>query len=223
MPTTISPARTVVEFRPGEGGDDARAFADELRDAFTAYLTRQGFTAERGDLGERTATLTSDAPPAALEWLAGTHRVQRIPRGSSARHTSTATVAVLEAPEQDRRPIEVGEVRVDRYRGHGPGGQHKNKVSTAVRMVHAETGIVVTRESGRSQSANLADAERDLAQRLTARQRRQAERDRQSRRRQQVVAERAAKTFTHNEQRGQVVDHATGRRWSAKRWARGLL
>lgn len=223
MPNTRT--TTIIEVRPGAGGADAAAFAAELQAALAAYLTRHGHTAHPTTLGDRTLTLTTTADQATVTWLSGTHRVQRIPSGSAARHTSTATVAVLPATEpapEDGHGLG-GQVRVDRYRGHGSGGQRKNKVSTAIRLTHTETGIVVTRETGRSQHANLLDAERDLNARLVAREQHRRQQARQGARRGQVVADRAAKGFTHNEQRSQVVEHSTGRKWSTRNWQRGLL
>lgn len=216
---------TLIEVRPGEGGADAAAFADELVAAVAAYLQRRGHTVRPHGSRDRTLVLRTDAPAETVSWLSGTHRVQRIPAGSSARHTSTATLAVLDGlshPSEEREP-ELGgrEIRVDRYRGRGRGGQRKNKVSTAVRLVDAETGITVTRETGRSQYANLLDAEADLARQLRDRDRRASRSALNQARRSQVVADRSAKTFTHNEQRGEVTTE--GRRWRAKDWRRGLL
>lgn len=214
---------STIEVRPGEGGADAAAFAVELVSAIRAHLRREGFGSSQEEDQSRTITVTTDAPPALLAWVGGTHRVQRIPKGAAARHTSTATVAVLD-PEQARRSGQGGElggVRIDRYRGRGSGGQRKNKVSTAIRLVHQETGIVITRETGRSQAANLADAQEELEQRLRTMGRERQADAMQSQRRAQVTTERSAKTFTHNEQRSEVVDHEAGKRWSAQAWSRG--
>lgn len=235
MPTSTQhdrPARTHVEIRPGEGGAEAGDFADELTATVVAYLRILRATATTSKTAGRTRIIATDLPTERLSWLAGTHRVQRIPRGSAARHTSTATIAVLpveKAPTSRSTAAELddafdeGQVRVDRYRGHGKGGQRRNKVSTAVRLVHEPTGIVIVRENGRSQSDNLADARRELAERLADRAAQRSRRRTDSVRGQQVVADRAAKTFTHNEQRGEVVDHDTGRRWSTKDWRRCRL
>lgn len=213
---------TSIEIRPGEGGADAYAFHLELAEALQAHLRRLGATTSRSHDDGRTTVLTTTAREAQVAWLAGTHRVQRVSRGASARHTSTATIAVL----GERTPPQPGPtftgVRVDRYRGHGPGGQRKNKVATAIRLTHP-SGIVVTRESGRSQADNLADAQRDLARRLADRMARANDAAIQGRRRAQVFTDRSAKTFTHNQQRGEVTDHSTGKRWSSREWAKGRI
>lgn len=111
---------------------------------------------------------------------------------------------------------------MDRYRGRGSGGQRKNKVSTAIRLTHLPTGIVVTRETGRSQRANLVDAQRDLERQLAERSHRRASAARDRVRNEQIDREQA-KGFTHNHQRGIVKDHSTGRQWSLKRWAQGRM
>lgn len=216
---------TIIEVRPGEGGADAAAFANELTDSITSYLRRLGARPPvRGDVAGRTIILSVCVAPELVEWLSGTHRVQRIPSRASARHTSTATIVVLgDEPDERKSWVEQSEVRIDRYRGGGPGGQHKNKVSTAIRVVHEPSGTIVTRESGRSQKENLRSALDDLDQRLGAQERGRRKSVRESARRQQVQPERAAKSFTHNEQRSEVVDHATGRRWTMKAWAQGRL
>lgn len=214
---------TTIELRPGEGGDDAAAFADELQAAIEAYLRRAGHPGATSKTEGRVLTITTSLPRPDLDWLAGTHRVQRVPSGSSARHTSTATVAVLDDESKGVSTSWVcpREVRVDRYRGSGPGGQRKNKVATAVRLVHEPTGITVTRESGRSQADNLRSAQADLASRLDARASAERSGKRARDRQQQVRADRSAKSFTHNHQRGEVKDHSTERTWSIKAWQKG--
>lgn len=217
---------TIIEIRPGEGGADALAFAGELSQSLSAYLRRAGHEVRLEETStDRTTTLRTDCPAPMVEWLSGTHRVQRIPEGAAARHTSTATVAVLadSGASEDKRWVKMGEVRVDRYRGHGPGGQRKNKVATAVRLVHGPTGIMVTRETGRSQKENLRDAVADLEDRLRDRHNRRERSARDAARRAQVRPSREAKTFTHNQQRGEVVDHSTGQRWTIKMWRSGRI
>lgn len=214
MPTTI-------EVRPGEGGADAAAFADELTESITTHLRRASGDPARHQQG-RTTVITTTISSESLQWIAGTHRVQRIPKGSTSRHTSTATVAVLDTAYAQVAEHELsGSVRIDRYRGRGKGGQRKNKVSTAVRVVHEDTGIVITRETGRSQGENLKSAERELREQLTSRARKRRKTRQDATRRAQVQPKRAAKTFTHNQQRAEVVDHQTGQRWSQTAWRRG--
>lgn len=217
----------VVEIRPGEGGVDALAFATELADAVAAWAARHGWPVDRpaADPG-RTIVMTFDGvPEERVAWLSGTHRLQHEPRNDrrGRRHTSTATVAVM--PESAGAPaaplLREEDLRVETMRGRGRGGQRKNKVETAVRLHHLPTGIVVTRTSGRSQATNLASARADLEQRLRADAARRTRHMADRLRRVQVRSERSAKTFTHNAQRGQVVDHGTGQRWSLRAWRQG--
>lgn len=218
----------VVEIRPGEGGADALAFATELADTVAAWAARRGWSVDRSaaEPGRTIVITLTGAAQAELAWLSGTHRLQHEPRNDrrGRRHTSTATVAVMPRRTRPNGPlVRDEELRVQTMRGRGRGGQRKNKVETAVRLHHLPTGIVITRTTGRSQAANLASARTDLEDRLRLMAARQARQDADHLRRAQVRSERSAKSFTHNAQRGQVVDHATGRRWSLRTWRQGRL
>lgn len=213
--------------RPGEGGGDAADFADHLADALVAYAARRGWRAERtSDRASRTTVIrvAGERAMGDLAAFGGTHRVQRVPiNGGGRKHTSTATVAVL--PEGSRAEVEVrdDDLRVERMRGHGRGGQRRNKVETAVRVTHVPTGVVVTRLSGRSQAANLEDAKADVASRLAERARRDEESATTTARRAQVDSERSGKDFTHCWYRDEVVRHSDGRRWTIRQWRQGRL
>ena len=239
------PARSlpvVIELRPGDGGTDAEAFAETLADAFGARARRRNEAATRRTGASRTLLLTVDtADPPAWRWLAGSHRVQRIPRNDprGRRHTSTVTVAVLtEEPAGRARPgpATTTGVRVDTFRGTGAGGQHRNTTDSAVRVTHVGTGTVVTVLQGRSQHANRKEALTELARRLDERERGRSGRRRRDDRREQVAAgagaaaaalvpggARDAKAFTYNDQRDEVVHHATGRTWPLRAFLRGRI
>lgn len=214
----------IVEVRPGEGGDDAVAFAKELFASLTAHAARAGEVEVTGT-GPRiwTARVPADA---GLDRFAGTHRVQRIPaNGGGRRHTSTATVAVLDDPDGTPAAVlDEGDVTVETFRASGPGGQHRNKTDSAVRAVHEPTGIVVTAAGDRSQHRNRAAALAELERRLAGDAEEQGrERRNGERRRQVVTGERPVKQFTHNAQRGEVVCHDTGRRWRLQDFQKGRL
>lgn len=209
----------LIEIRPADGGDDAVRFAAELTETLVRALQRDGLTPRvKLDL-DRTQRIAVDAPITAWHWLAGPHRVQRIPKGSAARHTSTATITVLDDAPAPVSP-DLSRVRVDRIRGTGPGGQHRNRRETSARVVDLETGDMATRMSGRSQSDNIASALDQLRTVKAERLRREHE-ARTNRRRQRDLD--GPKGFTHNQQRGEVIEHASGRRWRIKDWQRGRI
>lgn len=214
----------VIEIRPGEGGDDALAFGTDLAASIAAWAARHDRPVDRRTTGGRTTVLTlAGVPATAVAWLAGTHRLQHAPRNDrrGRRHTSTATVAVLAEATVSRPDVRDDELRIQTMRGRGRGGQRKNKVETAVRLHHLPTGIVITRITGRSQHANLTSARDELDRRLRSRAESETRRRTDRVRRRQVRPERSAKTFTHNAQRDEVVDHTTGRRWTRRSWRQG--
>jgi peptide chain release factor 1 len=221
-------SQLTIELRPGEGGDDAYAFCLELKAAFFAYARRHGDIVQSrgGPPGTRTLVVVVEGHRRAYERLAGVHRVQRIPKNDrrGRRHTSTATIAVIE-----RRPPSVVEIAdedldVFTYRGSGKGGQHRNKTDSAVRVVHLPTGTTVVVEHGRSQWQNLQQAKMVLAQRLgEAARRADSEKVLLDRNRQITSGERSVKQFTHNEQRSVVESHQTGELWRWSDFYRGRL
>ena len=165
-----------------------------------------------------------------LEPLVGTHRIQRVPKGSTRRHTSTATILILDAMESilSVRPanakntfhFDEADLQETYTRGSGPGGQHRNKTDSCVILTHLPTGIQV-RIDGRSQWANRQEARRVLSDRIAVLNREGAMDDLNAQRRSQVNPERAAKAFTHNEQRDEVVDHESGRKWRMSDFHKG--
>lgn len=153
----------------------------------------------------------------------GTHRVQRIPRnGGGRRHTSTATVAVLKGDTGLGVIVDEADLREDVFRSGGKGGQHANKVSSAVRLTHIPSGLVVVSEAERSQWLNRQHARRELEVRLQRMSDRDTAAAVNSERRVQVQSDRAAKMFTHNEQRSEVVAD-DGRRWDWRAFYRGRV
>jgi peptide chain release factor 1 len=207
-----------VELRAGEGGHDAILFCEELRAWVAAYARHRSDPAQivPAPSGARTLMIRIDGDRAASERLAGVHRIQRVPKNDkrSRRHTSTATLAVLD--RADTVPVSVvdDEIDVYTYVGTGKGGQHRKKTATAVRMVHRPTGIVVVVEHGRSQWQNLQNARAELTRRLVE----QAEAKRltaeSTDRNQQIASsERPLKQYTHNEQRATVSAHELGVVW----------
>lgn len=224
-PASLAHANQQLEIRPGEGGDDAVAFAGELAEALRVYATRLGasVTATTG----RTIVLSvTGADPGRLARFTGTHRIQRIPANDprGRRHTSTATVALVAGGGIDPVELDERELRTDFYRGHGKGGQHRNKTSSAVRLTHLPTGITVAIERGRSQSQNIQVARAEMRRRLNERSdRSQATAVNERRSRQISSGERATKQWTWNQQRDEVLHHETGARYRMTAFLRGDL
>ena len=151
------------------------------------------------------------------------HRIQRIPANDprGRRHSSTATVAVLPG-DRVHLEVDIDDVRVDRYRGHGKGGQARNKTSSAVRLTHLPSGEVVVVERGRSQYQNLEQAREELARRLGAGVGEAREKARNELRGAQIrTGERSSKQWTWNDQRGEVLCHESGERWRIRDFLRG--
>lgn len=214
-----------IEVRPGEGGDDAAAFADELVASLTAWARRQHWNVREAPGEARTTVVTvTGADAQALRAFAGCHRVQRVPKGTTKRHTSTALVAVLDESETPDLLVHDDDLIVTTARGSGPGGQHRNKTESAVRIRHLPSGLTVTCQESRSQQTNLLGARAELERRLrneaagTAAQRRNEDRVAQIK-----DADRSVKSFTHNAQRDEVIDHQTGRRWRLRDFRKGQL
>lgn len=211
----------VVEIRPGEGGDDAEVFASELADVVVSVCRRESTEIALHSTG-RTLVLDIGSHLSKVEMLVGTHRIQRIPSNSKRRHTSTATVVVLDPDRPPDIVLDESEVRIRTKRGTGPGGQHRNVTDSAVEVLHRPTGIVVQIDSGRSQHQNKDRALGVLADRLTRLERAQAKRDRNASRREQVTnAERPSKDWTWNAQRGEVLCHYSGKRYDLGRFRQG--
>jgi peptide chain release factor 1 len=220
-------SQLTIELRPGEGGDDAYAFCLELKAAVVAYARRRGDAVQSKEVppGSRTLEVVVNGDRRAHERLGGVHRIQRIPKNDrrGRRHTSTATIAVVE--KQSKKVVELADEDLDifTYRGGGKGGQHRNKTDSAVRIVHRPTGTTVVVDHGRSQWQNLRQAKLVLVQRLQEIARRADSTRLSTDRNRQIACERTAKQFTHNEQRSVVESHETEEVWRWSDFYRGRL
>ncbi len=208
----------IVEIRAGTGGDEAAIFAADLYRMYVKYAERKNWKVEDlsgnttgiGGFKEVIFSLSGNNVYGTIKFESGVHRVQRVPvtETSGRIHTSAATVAVLPEAEDVDVNIDPSELRIDTYRASGAGGQHVNKVESAIRITHLPTNLVVTCQDEKSQHKNKAKALKILRSRLLANKQSEQEAEIAAQRRSMVsTGDRSAKIKTYNFPQGRVTDH----------------
>lgn len=211
----------IMEIRGAAGGDEASLFAGDLYNMYVRYAENQGWqvevvdqtATEVGGFKEIVLMITGDNVYSKLKFENGAHRVQRVPVTESAGrvHTSTATVGVMPEAEDVEIDLDDKDIRVDVYRSSGAGGQHINKTSSAVRMTHLPTGIVVAMQDERSQQQNRAKAMRILKFRVYDYYQQQEQSEYDANRKKAIgTGDRSERIRTYNFPQNRVTDHRIG-------------
>ena len=222
LPKDVNDGKSViVEIRGGAGGEEAALFAHSLMRMYTMYVQSRGWELEVLNLNEtelggvKEAIFSVDGAGAynRLKYESGVHRVQRVPETESGGrvHTSTATVAVLPEMEEAEVDIRPEDIEMQVYRSSGAGGQHINKTSSAVRLIHKPSGIVVACQEERSQVQNREKCMQMLASKLYEIEQEKISSAVTSERRSQVgTGMRNERIRTYNFPQGRVTDHRIG-------------
>lgn len=211
----------IVEIRGGVGGEESALFAHSLFRMYSMYASRRGWSielmnysdTELGGVKEADFVINGRGAYSRLKYESGVHRVQRVPETESGGrvHTSTATVAVLPEMEEVDVQLNPADIEMQVFRASGAGGQHVNKTSSAVRLIHKPTGIVVSCQEERSQVQNREKCMRMLVSKLYEIEQERLDSQVTGMRRSQVgTGMRNERIRTYNFPQGRVTDHRIG-------------
>lgn len=211
----------MCEIRAGAGGEEAALFAGTLFRMYTMYAEKKHWKLEvlnenetgLGGYKEISFMITGKGVYSRLKFESGVHRVQRVPdtESSGRIHTSTATVAVLPVVEDVEIEVNPADIKMEVFRASGAGGQHINKTSSAVRLIHEPTGIVVECQTERSQFQNKDNAMKMLRTKLYEIEKEKQDSEIANSRKIQVGSgDRSEKIRTYNYPQGRITDHRIG-------------
>ena len=211
----------IVEIRGGVGGEESALFAHSLFRMYSMYAAAKGWSielmnyndTELGGVKEADFVINGRGAYSRMKYESGVHRVQRVPETESGGrvHTSTATVAVLPEMEEVDVQINPADIEMQVYRASGAGGQHVNKTSSAVRLIHKPSGVVVSCQEERSQVQNREKCMRMLASKLYEQEQERLDSEITGLRRSQVGSGmRNERIRTYNFPQGRVTDHRIG-------------
>jgi peptide chain release factor 1 len=208
----------VLEIRAGTGGEEAALFAGDLMEMYRKYADLQRWKCEIIDMSptelggfkEVILGMEGNGVFRCLQYESGGHRVQRVPKTETKGrvHTSAATVAVMAEPEDVEIDLKPEDYRTEEMRASGPGGQHVNKTSSAIRLTHYETGLTVSMQDEKSKHKNLSKALRVLKSRLYELKREEENKKRSTERLSKIGSgDRSARIRTYNFPQNRLTDH----------------
>jgi peptide chain release factor 1 len=205
----------ILEIRPGAGGEEAKIWANDLEAMYTRFANSQGLTVIKLDDG--VIKIQGKKAGVLLQYEAGVHRVQRIPKTEAHGriHTSTATVAVLPEITEQQIVIHPSDLEIHFTHASSQGGQNVQKVSTAVRIIHKPTGIITSCQTQRFQEQNRKIALEMLRSKLYQLEQVKIQSQKDAARSVVGRAMRAEKIRTYNFPQNRVTDHRLGKSWKA--------